>query len=340
MMRRSGFHRSGLAAWIVLLAAAAQAVETNLPPAPPMPRYQNVTAGLRLRHLSPVEYFRGLLGMNPDERERVLANKSPADRTIILSYLREYEALPREIREARLCQTELHWELSGLMKLAPRDRTNRLQEVSPLYRPMIESLLRQWDRVSSDLQKALLEKQSFIGVYLRLQAAPAAERQAILDKLPPERRAHWAEEMDRWQALPEKQRSELCLHFQHFCSMSGDEQKETVEALSGAERQEMEKAMQAFNRLSPAQRAQCIISFRKFAIMPPGERTQFLQNAARWDAMTSHERQVWRELVHTLPPMPPMPPGMPPLPPLPPMPRLPPMPPNVTAPVIIARSTN
>ena len=77
--------------------------------------------------------------------------------------------------------------------------------------------------------------------------------------------------------------------------------------------------------------------------MAPGERIQFLKNAARWDAMTSHERQLWRELVHTLPPMPPgFPSGLPPMPPgfEQGMPPPPPLPPNVTAPVIIARSTN
>ncbi len=343
MMRRPGFHWSGLAVWSALLAAAMPAAETNLPPSPPGPRYQNVTADVQWRHLSPVEYFRGLLGMSPGERERALARKSPADRTVLLAKLREYEALPRGIREARLCQTELHWELSGLMKLAPRDRTNRLAEVSPLYLPMIEELLRQWDKVPAGLQKALLEKQSFISVYLRMQGAPAAARQEILDKLSPEGRAHWAEEMDRWQALPEEQRAELCAQFQRFCSLSGQEQQETVAALPDAERRETEKALRAFDRLPPAQRAQCINSFRKFATLAPGERNQFLKNAARWDAMTSHERQLWRELVHTLPPMPP---GFSSeLPPMPPgfqegMPPLPPLPPSVTAPVIIALSTN
>jgi hypothetical protein len=321
----------------MLLAAALLAAETNLP------QSQNVVAGVPWRHLPPVEYFRGLLGMSAGERERELANKSPADRAILLAKLQEYEALPRAIREARLCQTELHWELSGLMKLAPDHRANRLKEVSPLYRPMVESLLQEWDQVPADQQKTLLEKQSFIGLYLRMQGSPAAVQQEILDKLPPERRAHWAEEMNRWQALPEERRAELCGQFQRFCSLSGPEQKETVNALSDDERQEMEKALQAFDRLPPAQRTLCINSFRKFATMAPGERIQFLKNAARWDAMTSHERQLWRDLVHILPPAPPgFPSGLPPMPPgfsmhMPPMP---PMPPSVTAPVIIAQSTN
>src|ERR1035441_507129 len=141
MMLRFGFHCSGLAACSVVLAAAMQAAETNPPPPPPAPRFQNAADGLQLHHLTPVKYFRGLLGMTPAERERALANRSPADKAILLAKLREYQALPRRIREARLCQTELHWELSALMKLAPRDRTNRLEEVSPLYRPMVENLL-------------------------------------------------------------------------------------------------------------------------------------------------------------------------------------------------------
>jgi hypothetical protein len=148
---------------------------------------------------------------------------------------------------------------------------------------MVEDLLRQWDKVPADLQKALLEKQSFIGTYLRMQGAPAAARREILDK-------------------------------------------------------------QAFDRLPPAQRTQCINSFGKFATMAPGERTQFLKNAARWDAMTSHQRQLWREMVHTLPPLPPgVPSDLPPLPPgleqeMPPP--LSPLPPSVTAPVIVASWTN
>jgi hypothetical protein len=318
------------------LAAPLLAIETNLPPAPPA----NVHP---LHHLSPVEYFRALLGMTPAERDRALAKKSPADKAVLLAKLREYQALPRQIREARLCQTELHWELTGLMKLAPRDRTNRLEEVSPLYRPMVTELLRQWDTVPADTQKTLLEKQSFIGLYLRMQGTSAAAQREIIDKLPPERRAQWADEMGRWQALPDKQRADLCAQFQRFCALSEPEQKETVNALSDAERQEMKKALRAFDLLPPGQRTQCLNSFGKFATMAPGERAQFLKNAARWDAMTRDERQIWRELVHKLPPVPPgFPSDMPPMPPglqdgMPPMP---PMPPNVITPVIIARSAH
>jgi hypothetical protein len=344
-MRRFGIHaiswRALLVAGSALLAMTAQALETNAPPAAKHPNASSVS---QLRHLSPVEFFRGLLGMNAQERDLALAGRPPADKAILLAKVREYQAMPRDIREARLCQTELHWELSGLMKLPPDRRNDRLNEVSPQYLPMVMALLRQWDQVPADTQKALLENQNFIGVYLRLQGASPAARQDILDNLPAGRRAHWTEELGRWQALPEAERSELCAQFQHFCSLSTPEQQETVETLSADDRRAMEAALGAFDRLPPAQRALCISSFRKFAAMAPGERNQFLKNAARWDAMTRHERQLWRELVLALPPLPP---GFTPTPPLPPgfqkwmrtMPPLPPLPPNVTAPVIVARAT-
>ncbi|HZM02429.1 MAG TPA: DUF3106 domain-containing protein [Candidatus Saccharimonadales bacterium] len=318
----------------VLLTGGLQAQQSQLPPAPPALRYQMITQGIQLRHLSPVEYFRGLLGMSAEERERALAHKSPEERSVILAKVKEYEALPADIREARLRQTELRWELSDLMKLPAAARTARLKEISVLDLPMVQSRLRQWDEVPAPVQKELLEKQGFISIYLRLQGASREGQEEILAALPAQRRLHWSEELDRWQALPEKQRAELCGQFQRFCSMSGPEQRETVETLSESERQEMEKALQAFRQLPPAQRAQCIASFGKFATMAPEARNQFFENAARWDGMTARERQLWRELVQKLPlmtSMPPMPPGFPL--------SLPPFPPGMR-PALAAASTN
>lgn len=327
------------------LAATALALETNAPSAR-VAKSINASRRARLHHLSPVEFFRGLLSMSPREREQALADRSPADKAILLAKVKEYLALPRDVREARLCQTELHWELSGLMQLAPNQRANRLSEVSPLYQPMVIALLRQWDKVPAETQKALLENQNFIGIYLHLQGASPAAQQDMIDKLPPARRAAWTEELGRWQALPAAERAELCAQFQQFCSLSPPEQQQTVETLSGSDRRVMQTALREFDLLPPAQRAQCIGSFQKFATMAPEERNQFLKNAARWDSMNQHERQLWGRLVQTLPSTPPMPPGLLPGPPLPPgfqqwlhsMPPLPPMPPNVAAPVIVARA--
>ncbi|MGA2177119.1 MAG: DUF3106 domain-containing protein [Verrucomicrobiota bacterium] len=306
----------------LLLSAACfgqgESDSTNLPGPPPPPHwYQTVGAGVTLHHLSPVEYFRGLLGMTPAERERVLAGKSAEETKAVLDKVREYEALPRAVREARLHQTELHWRLLNLMRLDKAARAAELKQVSPLDQPMILGPLAQWDELPAATRKALLEKEDFIRTYLEWAARSPAGQKDMLDKLPAGRRARWAEQWERWQALPEEQRAGLCEQFRHFFTLTGREQQQTINAMSEAERRDMEQALRAFDRLPPADRQACIASFRKFAALTTEERNQFLRNAQRWEAMTAHERQLWRELVEKLPPMPPMPPGLPPFPPLP-----------------------
>src|SRR5665213_4421786 len=139
-----------LASMIFLGAALAAIGEPALTngfgsPPPPAPHwYQSVARGVTLNHLTPVAYFRGLLGMTPAERERVLADKSAEKRKQVLAKVREYEALPPEVREARLLQTELHWRLLVLLRLDPAERKSHLQEISPMYQPMILSQLARW----------------------------------------------------------------------------------------------------------------------------------------------------------------------------------------------------
>ncbi len=271
-------------------------------------RYQKVAPDVTLRQLSPVEYFRVLLGMKAAERARVLSSQSPEQKQAILAKLKEYEALPKEIREARLHQTQLRWDLLDLMKLPPAERANRLKEVAAEDRPRIEERLRQWDQVPLASQKIFLEKEGFIGKYLSLQGNDSANQKDILGET----------ELKKWQALPLAQRQEMCDRFRQFFELNGREQQRTLNVLSDSERQEMDAALKSFAKLPPAQRKQCIASFSKFATMAPEERVQFLQNAARWERMTPHEREVWRKLVQELPPAlpgqdgdsPPMPPGM------------------------------
>jgi hypothetical protein len=334
-MRPSSLHLAG----ILFLGAArvamgqASASDTPSPPLPPMPPhwYQKVTNGVTLNHLTPVAYFRGLLGMTPAERERVLADKSAEKRRQVLAKVREYEALPREVREARLIQTDLHWRLLQLLPLDPEQRKARLQEVSPLYQPMLLAPLAQWDGLPADVRSALLEKEAFLRTYLQWQGHSPAAQADILAKLPPEQRARWTEELNRWQGLPASRREELSQGFRQFFYLTEEERHATIQALTETERGQMEQTLRSFADLSPAQQGQCVDSFGKFAAMSAEERTQFLQNAAKWEAMTPQERNLWRTLVNDLPAMPPMPAGfyqseLPPMPPgYAPKPILPPL---------------
>ncbi len=315
-------HRAALTLGLLAAVGAGRSAETNslqLPPPPPGFNYQEINPKVRLHQLSPVEYFRAILGMTAPQRENLLANKSANERSAILAKVREYEAMPPDIREARLRQTELLWDISTLMRLAPAKRVNRLKELSPADRVVVEDHLRNWDRLPPYVQKAFLEKESFISFYLRVQDSSAREQQRILDRLPPALRKDWAGELQRWQGLPKSERQELSDRFRQLFELDDLKQRQAINEFSEAERRQMESALQVFARLSPDQRKVCIDSFRKFAVMTARQRNEFLQNAERWEAMTARERQLWRELVQKLPLFPPPPPGfngdLPPLPP-------------------------
>jgi hypothetical protein len=312
-----------------VLAARGNETPTNIlvslptPPAPPW--YQRVAKGVTVTNLTPVAYFRGLLGMTPAERQRLLADKSAAEREQVLAKVDEYKALPSGVREERLRQTELHWYLLALLRLEPAQRRARLKEISPLYQPMILHQLAQWDQLPADLRKALLEKESFLRTYVQWQDHSTSAREDMLGKMPAEQQERWAQELNRWQAWPESRREELCDAFRLFFCLTVEERKETAQALSEAERRQMEQALQSYANLPSALQRQCVESFSKFAEMSPQERDQFLQNAAKWETMTESERKLWRTLVNRLPPRPPGPywPNLPPTPPGMPWPPMP-----------------
>jgi hypothetical protein len=322
-MRKAAFQLTSVLILGGALAALSQSTQTNtthpsLPPLPPHHWYQTVANGVTLHYLTPVAYFRGLLGMTPEERERVLADKSEREQQQVLAKVHEYQALPREVREERLRQTELHWYLLVLLRLDPAQRKARLKEISPLYQPMILTQLSQWDQLSADVRQALLEKESFLRTYVEWQDHSPATQEELFGKLSTEQRARWEQELNRWQALPENRRGELCDAFRRFFCLTAGERKETVQALSDTERRQMEQALHSYASLPRAQQQECVESFSKFAAMSPEERNQFLQNAAEWENMSAYERQTWRLLVNRLPPvppgfyksnLPPMPPG-------------------------------
>jgi hypothetical protein len=303
---------------LLLVGAALVAMgvwaQTNIPVAPPQPPplpphwYQSVGHGVTLTKLEPVAYFRTLLGMTPTERARALAAQPEEKRTKVLAKVREYEALPREVREERMRQTELQWHLLNLLRMDTAQRKQRLAEISPLYQPMLLTQLAQWDRLPDEMRKALLAKESFLRTYVQWQGHSPSAQEDMLGHLPPQQRADWAQELNRWQGLSEGRREELCQAFRQFFYLSGEEQKETIQVLSETERRQMEQSLRSYADLPPALQRRCVESFSKFAAMSADERSQFLQNAAKWEAMTQRERQLWQTLVNRLPPMPPMPP--------------------------------
>lgn len=270
---------------------------------------------------SPVAFFRELLAMKPEERERVLDQYPPAQRKTQSDKLDEYRILPPEICELRLRYTELRWHLLDLIKLKPNERTERLAEVSAEDRPLVVERLKLWDGWPADVKKQFLEHEEAMS--LLLQGGSTVRTPVTLSE-------GNEKELQRWQSLPEHQRNEMCDRFGQFFNLNEEEKKKALNSLPQSERQQMENSLQGLEGLSAEQRKQRLEALKKFSAMKLEAQRRFLQNAARWKAMSDKDREAWRQAVDKLPPMPPMPPGLETnLPPMPPgIPPLPPMPPS------------
>jgi hypothetical protein len=264
---------------------------------------------------SPVDFFRELLAMTPVEQEKSLTNRPLDVRDRILAKLREYAALDPDERELRLRATELRWYLLPLLYLAPTNRAARLAAIPEDMRPLVRSRLQRWDILPPPLQREFFESERTLRYFTRVDSSS----QVPLPPLPPNRElpsGSPGSNPARRKALSEGEREKMAARFNQFFELTAAEKKKTLNTLSNAERQQMEKTLKTFGELPPGQRLQCIRAFTEFAGMSVEEKTEFLKNAQRWSQMSPKERQAWRDLVSHVPEWPPVP--MPPRPTRPP----------------------
>ena len=255
--------------------------------------------------------------MTPAELRESLANRSPESQKLILAKVREYKALTSEQRELRLRVTELRWYLLPLLSTPATNRPARLELVPSDLRKLVEDRLEQWDRLSGEAQKQVLDNESTIQFYFELAASSPERRAQTMTNIPPQMRENLEFGLRRWQALTPEQRVAVFSHVREFFDVTPFEKERILGTLSEPERVQIEKTLRTFEGLTMSQRLQCLKSFQKFASLPAEERLQFLKNAERWKVMTPTERQSWRNLVAALSQQPPLPPGLnaPPLPP-------------------------
>ena len=258
---------------------------------------------------SPVDLFRRLLAMSPEERDRYLANRPPDIRKRINDKVQEYLALDPDERELRLRATELHWFLLPLLREAPPRRDVQLALVPENLRALVKSRLLQWEILPQPLQQEFLDNERALSYFADVNAtnpSPGGEFGAPS-------RNEWA----RWKGLSDNERRVVTAQFNAFFQLTPEEKQQTLKTLSDAERAQMEKTLESFSALTPDQRIECIRAFTEFAAMSAPERSEFLKNAQRWSQLTPKERQAWRDLVADVPKWPPLPPGMLIMPPLP-----------------------
>ena len=250
--------------------------------------------------------------MRSDEREIFLTNRPPEIRKRILVKVNEYEALDPDTRELRLRATELRWYLMPLLRNPPADRAARLAQVPEDIRELVEDRLNQWTILPPPLQQEFLENERTLRYFASVDVSGS----------PPENagRGPGNAEQARWNALSETQRGQITAGFNQFFELTPREKQKVLGTLSDAERQQMEKTLQSFDKLPPEQRQECVRAFAKFAGMTASERAEFLKNARHWSQMPPAERQAWRDLVVNVPEWPPMPQDFIAPPPPPPMP--------------------
>ena len=250
---------------------------------------------------SPVDLFRHLLAMTPDEREDYLTNRPPEFRARILVKVGEYEALGPNERELRLRATELRWYLMPLLHASLTNRTAQLAQIPDDVRNLVQTRLEGWSLLPPTLQQEFLDNERILHYFARLDVS----------NHPPE--SSWnapsGAERAHWDSLPEAARRQIMAGFNHFFELSADEKQQTLNTLSEAERGQMEATLKSFDKMPPAQRAQCVSAFGRFASMTTQEKTEFLKNAERWSTLSPAERQAWRDLVVNVPQWPPLPIG-------------------------------
>jgi len=268
---------------------------------------------------SPVAFFRQLLAMNALERKQALTNRSPENQKLILAKVREYAAMDPDQREERLQVTEMRWYLLPLMTAPATNRSAQLVSIPPRPRQLVEDRLREWDKLTPDVQQEWLGNEATIRYFTEIEGLSDEQRRKILEGMSPERRQKLQEGIEQWSRMPADQRRKMISRFNQFFDLTAKDKEKALRTLSGPERRQIEKTLKTFESLPPDQRAKCVRAIAKYTSLSLAERQLFLKNAERWKLLPPSQRQAWRDLVNKLPP--PMPPDLPPMPPSPRAPR-------------------
>ena len=280
---------------------------TPTPPVPPLPPAAP----------SPVGYFRQLLAASPEERERLLAGKSPQQLRVLTNSIRIYLNLSQSEREMRLRNMELRSYLAPLLRMAPPERTARLAAIPAEHRQVLEERLAHWDRLPTNAQHQLLSQEGIANGYPKAPPLPMPPTNSIASTSA----AAFNPVLTRWTAITPAREQEVLTDLNKLIDLPPDQKGKALDPLplSPAERALIEKALETFRQMAPAQRQACVDGFKKFAQLPPEERSQLLRSAEAWQKMAPGDRQRWRDIINIMPPMPRTPGATaPPIPPRPP----------------------
>jgi hypothetical protein len=126
--------------WLILVFAIGQldmpvSAQGPTNPAPVPENTTNATTPRLVIPRCPVEIFRELLAMDPEQQEKFLAGRT--NREEILAKVLEYQALAPNERELKLKTTELRWYLQRLMEAPETNRAAMLARVPEKDRKLV-----------------------------------------------------------------------------------------------------------------------------------------------------------------------------------------------------------
>ena len=258
------------------------------------------------------------------EREQFLATRTPEQRQVIQFKLSEYQAMAAEERERRLQGLQVRVYVRQLIKMPVTNRADVLGALAPVEREMVQARLAEWDQLPTDVQQQVIANERIID---RLAHARPPMPAPNIERTQQEEQVE--SDLERWRNLSGTKKEELLVHFEKYVAdLTQREKEKALNILGEAERQQMWRTLEAFERLPGPQRDRCIAGFNKFAELSATERQKFLVNANYWQNMSPKERQTWRVLVSKM--------SLFSAPPLPPGSKSPPMPPTGAAPRAIA----
>ncbi len=259
---------------------------------------------------SPVLFFRELLAMPAGDRINALTNRSVASQSNILAKVAEYEAMPPEPREIRLRATHLRWLLLPLLRRPPEARRLEIDRLDESDKAFVQERLAKWDGLSPAVRTEFLEHEATMNYLIRISPRTGKPVLMPLPPAPPGALREMKTGLTRWNELAPGDRDRMIERFQEFFDLTPKARTRTMDALSAAERAQMEQLLLRFGNLDADQRRRCLEAFEKIAQMGAEERAQFFRSAERWQAMSEGDRQAWRNVVRRAPEMPPLPPGI------------------------------
>jgi hypothetical protein len=258
----------------------------------------NVANGVTLTNLTPVAYFRGLLGMTPAERTTRAGRQIGAGAQQVLAKVREYQALPRAVREERLRQTELHWYLLVLLRLDPAQRKEQLKEISPLFQPMILQPTGPVGPVARRHAPGSAGEGKF-SAHLRAVAGPFALGASGLRGQAAGGAAgsHWDARIEPLAGIARKPAGRVVRRVPRFFCLTGERQ-ETAQALSERNGGRWNRRCNPMRACRRSCSGQCVESFSKFPFWSGGQMNLCI---CSWNRTGSASAMIfstssWREM--------------------------------------------